>query len=245
MEIGELVELIISISLFLGITVSVILNEIRKYKYSSINYNHVNEESYQNYAKFYGNTIPKDDEFNDKLNNIYKLITKDKETDIKKIAESSNCTLEECVLKIRYLKNKRLLGDYYIDTNNFKLLPCSREDQKLLDKYKPFIYGSHLQINEIANLISNKGYKNIKELRDEVYNELKCLDDKGLINGIKIDDIDRKIIYYTIEKRKDNSGYESSHCPNCGAINDVEINGKVRCGYCKTIIKGSKYEENI
>ena len=217
----------------------------RDYNFEKIDRKHVNEESYQNYAKFYGNTVPCDKEFNNKLDIIYKLIIKDNESDIKKIAKKSNCTLEECVLKIKYLKNKRLLGDYYVDTNNFKLLPCSLEDQKLLDKYKPYIYGSHLQINEIANLISNKGYKDIHELRDEVYNELNYLDDNGLINGIKIDDIDRKIIYYTVEKKKENSSYESIHCPNCGAINDVEISGKVRCGYCKTIIKGSEYEENI
>lgn len=241
----DFLELIFYISLFLGLLIYAILKEIRRYKYSCINYDHVNEESYQNYAKFYGNTVPKDEEFNNKLDNIYSLIKNSRETDIKKIAKSSNCTLEECVLKIRYLKNKRLLGDYYVDTSNFKVLPCSIEDQKLLDKYKPFIYRSHLQINEIANLISNKGYKNIHELRDEVYNELNYLDDKGLLNGIKIDDIDRAIIYYTLEKKKSVSNYESIHCPNCGAINDVEVKSKVRCGYCKTIIKGSKYGENI
>ena len=241
----NIIELIFALSLFLGLLISVILKEIRKYRYSCINYNHVNEESFQKYAKFYGNTVPKDEKFDIKLNTIYELITKNKESDIKKIADSSDCTLEECVLKIKFLKNKRLLGDYYIDTSNMKLLPCNLEDQKLLDKYKPFIYRSHLQINEIANLISNKGYKSINELRDEVYNELNYLDDKGLLNGIKIDDVDRVIIYYTIEKRKVVSNYESIHCPNCGAINDVEVSGKVRCGYCKTIIKGSEYEENI
>ena len=240
-----LLELIFSISFFLGLLIYTVLKEIRKYRYSCINYDHVNEESYQNYAKFYGNTVPSDEEFNSKLNTIYDLIKKNEETDIKVIAKSSNCTLEECVLKIKYLKNKRLLGDYYIDTSNMKLLPCSVEDQKLLDKYKPFIYRSHLQINEIANLISNKGYKSISELRDEVYNELNYLDDKGLLNGIKIDDVDRVIIYYTIEKKKVVSNYESVHCPNCGAINDVEVRSKVRCGYCKTIIKGSEYGENI
>ena len=167
----NIIELIFALSLFLGLLISVILKEIRKYRYSCINYNHVNEESFQKYAKFYGNTVPKDEKFDIKLNTIYELITKNKESDIKKIADSSDCTLEECVLKIKYLKNKRLLGDYYIDTSNMKLLPCNLEDQKLLDKYKPFIYRSHLQINEIANMISNKGYKNIHELRDEVYKE--------------------------------------------------------------------------
>ena len=214
------------------------------FKNVKIDKKHVNEESYQNYAKFYGNTIPSDKKFNEKLNSILFLI-RNKEHSIRKIAEKSNCTLEECVLKIRYLKNKRLLGDYYIDTNNFILLPCSGEDQELLDKYKPYIYGSHLQVNEIANLVSNKGYKDIHELRDEVYNELKSLDDKGLLNGLKIDDVDRRIIYYTLEKRKYDTSYESIHCPNCGAINDVEVKGKCRCGYCSSIIKGSKYEENI
>ena len=205
---------------------------------------HLNQDSYQRYAKFYGIVIPNDEDFITKIKQIYKLINS-RENDIKKIAEKSNCTLEECVLKIKYLKNKRLLGDYYVDTNNFKLLPCSKEDQKLIDKYKAYIYGSHLQINDIANLIPNKGYKDISELRDEVFKELVYLDKKGLINGIKIDEVDRKIIYYTIEKRREHKGYESSNCPNCGAINDVEIDGKVRCGYCKTIVKGSEYEENI
>ena len=209
-----------------------------------INYDHVNEDSYQKYAKFYGNTIPGDADFNYKINIICDLVKKG-EYDIKKIAEKSNCTLEECVLKIRYLKNKRIIGDYYVDTNNFKLLPCSSEDQKLIEKYKPFVYGSHLQVDEIANVISNKNYKSIYDLRDEVYNELVYLNDKGLINGIKIDDVDRKIIYYTIEKRKVVEGYESVHCPSCGALNDVEINGKVRCSYCKTIIKSNSFDENV
>ena len=122
---NNVVMLIFYVSLFLGVLVCSILNVIRKYRYSYINKRHVNEESYQNYAKFYGNTVPSDEEFNNKLRVIYKLITKDNEMNIKKIARNSNCTLEECVLKIKYLKNKRLLGDYYIDTSNMKLLPCS------------------------------------------------------------------------------------------------------------------------
>ena len=234
---------LINFVLFIVVLILFIYNAVPNIK--RFNTKHLNEDSYQRYAKFYGNTVPKDDNYNEKLKTIYKLITKDKKTDIKKIAKDSNCTVEECVLKIKYLKNKRLLGDLYVDTNNFKLLPCSKEDQKLIEKYRAYIYGSHLQIDEIANMIPNKGYKDISELRDEVFKELVYLNKKGLINGIKIDEVDRKIIYYTIEKRKESKGYESVNCPNCGAINDVEINGKIRCGYCKTIIKGSEYEENI
>ncbi len=79
--------------------------------------NSVNEDSYQKYAKFYGDIVPTDDDFDTKVNNILKCI-KNGETDIKVMAKESHCTYPECVLKIKYLKNKRLIGDYYIDTNN-------------------------------------------------------------------------------------------------------------------------------
>ena len=228
--------IIMGIVLFL-----IVYGDKRKTK---LDFKNVNEESFQKYAKFYGSIIPSDDRFNDKLKSIFDLI-RNGEYDIKKIAKESDCTLEECVLKIKYLKNKRLIEDFYIDTNNLKLIVCNEEDQKLLDKYKPYIYNSHLQIDEIANVITNKGYKDIKKLRDEVFNELVYLDKKGLINGIKIDEIDKKIIYYTIEKRKKHEGLESVHCVNCGALVDVEISGKTRCGYCKNIVKGTKYEDDV
>lgn len=228
----------------IGLIAVFILSTFQDYSHSKFRAQNLNQESYQKYAKFYGNTIPKDEEFNNKINIISDLVQKG-EHDIKNIAEKSNCTIEECILKIRYLKNKRILGDYFIDTNNLKLLACSLEDQKLLEKYKAYIYGSHLQIDEMANVISNKNYKSINDLKDEIYNELVYLNNKGLINGIKIDDIDRKIIYYTIEKRKVVEGYESVHCPNCGAINDVEINGKVRCSYCKSIVKSNSFDKNM
>ena len=203
-----------------------------------IDVKHANQNSYQKYAKFYGEYVPNDQNFDWKLNEICILITQKSMTDIKKIAEMSQCSVPECILKIRYLKNKRYIGDYYIDTVHLQLVPCSEDDQLLLEKYKPFVYGSHLQINDIANVINNPKYLTIQELRDKVYKEIKYLYDKGLINGIKLDTIDREIIYYSIEKRKVDSDVESVHCPNCGALNDVDIRGKVRCGYCKSIIRG-------
>ena len=207
---------------------------------------HINENSYQKYAKFYGEYVPTDHSFDQKLNMIYDLIVNRNNTDIRKMAETSHCSLTECILKIRYLKNKRMIGDYYIDTINMLLLPCSSEDQKLLDQYKPFIYGSHLQIQEIANVMNNPGYLTIQELRDMVSKDIQYLYDKGLLNGIKIDPIDKTIIYYTIEKKKAMSDKESVHCPNCGALNDVDIFGKVRCGYCQGIIRGkNNYDEGI
>ncbi|MBQ6404724.1 MAG: hypothetical protein IJJ63_01600 [Bacilli bacterium] len=211
-----------------------------------IDVKHVNQNSYQKYAKFYGEYVPNDQNFDWKLKQIFNLITHNKITDIKKIAEMSQCGVPECILKIRYLKNKRYIGDYYIDTVNLQLLPCSEEDQLLLEKYKPFVYGSHLQINEIANVINNPNYLTIQELRKKVYQDIKYLYDKGLINGIKLDTIDRQILYYSVEKRKVDTDIESVHCPNCGALNDVDIRGKVRCGYCQTIIRGREsMEEGI
>ncbi len=204
-----------------------------------IDIKHVNENSFQRFAKFFGKIFPKEDNFDEKLNNIYLLIKNQKITDINKIAEMTSCTLPECVLKIKYLKNKRLIDDYYIDTNNMKLFPCSEEDQKLLDKFKPFIYGSHTQIAEFVNLIPNPKLIPMEQYKKVLLDELLYLDKKGLLNGVKIDDIDGEIIYYTLEKIKVVKNMETIHCPNCGALNDVEITGKVRCSYCNSIVVGS------
>lgn len=115
----------------------------------------VNQDSYQRYAKFYETVVPQDQHFNDKMNKIYEQIEINKKKDIKKIAASAGCTYEECILKIRYLKNKR-------------------------------------QINEV----------------------------------------DKELVYYTIEKRKKEKDYISISCDNCGALNDVNRGSKVRCAYC-------------
>lgn len=220
---------------------------IRMYGKSSdvkLDLSHINEDSFQRYAKFFGSTIPTDDEFLKKLNSIYIAVIKDHDTKISSIAKKSNCSSEECVLKIRYLKNKRMLGDFYIDALHDELVMCSEEDSKLLEKYKPYIYHSHLQIDEIANLLPNKDYLDNKSMQDKVFEELNYLDNKGLLNGLIIDDIDRTITYYTIEKKKTNKGFESVHCNNCGALCDVQVDGKGRCDYCNSIVYGSGVDHN-
>ena len=249
MRKGYLMEIlviryIISIICIIAIGVVILVKgKSNSFYRNKIDKRHVNEESFQNYAKFYGKTIPSDVYFDHKLQVIYQSIVRDHMTSIRKISEKSDCALTECVLKIKYLKNKRLLGDYYIDTTHYQILPCSVADQALLDKYKPYIYGSHLQIDEMAKYVANPKYLSFHDLKDEVYQELKYLDKKNLLNGLKIDDIDRIIIYYSIEKRKTSTDFVSTHCPNCGAINDVDKHGKTRCKYCKTILVGSEYEE--
>lgn len=200
------------------------------------------------YFGFYKNSVKeleihdskKDSEFLSKCNIIYHLIIIDKLYDIKIIAKKANSTIEECILKIKYLIKNGYIKEYYVDTNNFLLLKVTQKDLELLNKYEPYIYNSQLQINEISNVISNNNKENIKEI---IYNDLLYLSKKNLLNGIVIDEIDRKIIYKPEENKKNNNDYESVKCPNCGALNDVNSYEKVRCQYCRNIIKGSKYEE--
>ena len=198
--------------------------------------NEFNENSFQRFAKFYGETIPSDAEFNNKLNKICSLI-KGGETDIKKIAELSSCTEAECVFKIKYLKNKRMIEDYNIDTFKMRLYTLNAEDERLLKKYNTFLYGTHPQIDVIAHILAKQENKTVDEEKEIIFKELKYLDDRNLLNGIKINDVDKKLIYYTVEKRK-TSNLLTVHCPNCGALNDIDEGNKTRCAYCNTIIEG-------
>ena len=223
--------------------VFMIIINLRKNRKKYIDINHVNENSFQHYAKFYGEIVPSDSKFDSRINNMIILINDKKITDIKKLSELTKYSLPECVLKIKYLKNKRLIEDYYIDTVYMQLLPCSKEDQILLDKYKPYIYGNHSQIVEFAHLIPNPNGLSFDDHKKRIFEELNSLDEKGLLNGIKINDVNGEILYYTIEKRKTVLNIETVHCPNCGSLNDVEVNNQTRCGYCQTIINGSKYTD--
>ena len=173
------VILLISCFLLVAALFVIIKSSNKKEIPQKIDTTHVNENSFQNYAKFYGEIVPSDADFNQKLNSIYTLVKNQKMTDINKIALLSSCSPTECVLKIRYLKNKRLLDDLYIDTVNMKLMHCSLEDQKLLDKYKPYIYGTHTQIDEFVNLMPNPECLSINDLKNKALEELIYLDKKS------------------------------------------------------------------
>lgn len=203
----------------------------------------VNQESYQRYAKFFDNIVPQDAKFDAKMNKIYNLIEVDKKTDIKEIAEKSSCTYEECILKIKYLKNKRQLGTYHIDHKRGKILPCTQEEYQLIEKYKPYIYYNHLSIDEIANRMPGVTRENLEETKEKIYREIYDLYDSNLLNGIKINEVDKEIIYYTIEKRKKEKDFITIRCENCGALNDVNRGSKVRCQYCDTIIEDKVVDE--
>ena len=214
---------------------------IEKYRRKKI-LKSISEDSYQKYAKFYGDVVPTDDDFDTKVNVILDMIKKG-ESDIKEMAKQSHCTYPECVLKIKYLKNKRLIGDYYIDTNNLRIFPCDKNDEDLLNKYKVSIYNKHLSVEEMADyLYKIDPYNHTKEeYIDSVFGDLKYLDSKGLLNGVVLNEVDKTIKYYSIEKKKE-TDLVTVHCPNCGALNELDIDSKVRCSYCNTIITINKAE---
>lgn len=203
----------------------------------------VNQPSYQRYAKFYDNIVPEDEDFENKINKIYNLIEVDKLRDIKKIAEKAGCTYEECTLKIKYLKNKRQLGTYHLDHKSGQIYPCTEEEYNLIEKYKPYIYYNHFSIDEIARRMPGVTRDNLPQVKEKIYDEIYDLYDSNLLNGIKINEVDKEIIYYTVEKRKKEKDFITMRCPNCGALNDLNRGSKVRCAYCGTIIEDIVNEE--
>ena len=208
----------------------------------NMNKTKISDDSYKKYAKYYDYIEPSDSNFDKKVDKIYDLIINENVNDIEFIAQESGCTFEECVMKIRYLKNKRVIGDYYIDLITKTIKLCSLEEQKLLEKYSKYLYNQHLQVSEIALKMPSTTYQNIQEAKDQVYKDLLYLYEKGLLNGIKLNSVDYAISYYTIDKRKKNLELITVKCPNCGALNDLYKYGKVRCEYCETIIED---KENI
>lgn len=202
-----------------------------------MNQNNINEWSYKRYAKFYDRVELFDEKFQEKINKIYDLIMIDKATDLELIARESGCSLEECVMKIRYLKNKREIGDLYIDVVNKEIKHCSEEDQVLLDKYTRYIYNDHLSIKDMALKNKTATFATLPFIEDQIYKELKYLDSKCLLNGISLNDVDKEIVYYSVEKHKKEKDFITMSCPNCGAINDINRGSKIRCEYCNTIIE--------
>lgn len=200
----------------------------------------ISEFSFQKYAKFYGDTVLFDNEFNYKINKIYDLIINKKYTNIEEIANESHCTIDECILKIKYLKNKRIIGDYYINHITKEIKKCSKEDKALLNKYVPYIYGQHFQIDEIATHLPGTTIKTKKKVEDQIYKDLKYLYDKDLINGLIINDVDRTIKYYSVEKKLKAKDYVTMQCEHCGALNDVRRGNKTRCEYCNSIIENKE-----
>lgn len=94
----------------------------------------------------------------------------------------------------------------------------------------------------MASRLPGASIANLEKYKEQVFNELKMLYDKDLINGVKLNEVDKEILYYTVEKRKKEQDFISMRCGNCGAINDVNRGGKTRCEYCNTIMEDNTIE---
>ena len=167
---------------------------------------------------------------------IQQLVLDEEKESIEEIARLSNCKYSECVLKLKYLMNKRVLDGYYIDKINKTIKTCSVEDSNLVKKYSDFIYQKNLQIDEMAKEIPNYNNKPLQILEEDIYRDIKYMYDKSLINGIKIDETNKKIIYYTVEKKKTAQWCVTLNCPNCGALVNVPKKNSEKCSYCNTVV---------
>lgn len=200
----------------------------------------INEWSFQRFARFFGFDTQKDEEFENKINTIEKLLEEDKLTDLNEIAEKSGCSYDECIVKIMYLKNKRRIEEYYIDKINGIIQECTKEDLKLIEKYTSYIYGKHCQIREMVLTMPGVNINNLEDKINETYNEIEYLYDKNLLNGIILNKVDKTIKYYHLEKHKNENNLETLNCPNCGALVDVNIGSKEKCRFCDTIVESKK-----
>ena len=203
----------------------------------------INEWSYQRFGNFYGENILPDKLFSPKISKVLDCIKKKEMESIEEIAKEANCTYDECLIKIKYLKNKRALGDYYIDYINKRVSKCEPKDLEILNKYREDIYFNHASIEEMAYTQSKKSDKSLEELKEEVYNDIVYLFNKGVLNGIKLDNEKKTIIYYTVEKKKIALYYNSINCPYCGVLIEVPKGGSEICSYCNNKVDDIKKEK--
>ena len=202
----------------------------------------ISEWSYQRYCQFLGYDLLGDPNFDDKIDAIYEQVNTYNEEKIEKIAEKSGCTVSECILKLKYLKNKRWIdSSYYINVATKEIKKCTEQDLNLLNKYYEMVYLKEYQVKEM--LIDLK--KEDETITDtDIFSELKYLCNNSLLNGIILDEDNKEIVYYTKEKRKKASFLVTLKCPNCGALVDVPKFNSGKCGYCNTIVEDT-YSEKV
>lgn len=196
---------IVEILIFLIIiTILIFINErkIKNKNKKKLDISQIPENDYQNYAKFYGKNIPIEENYQIQMNIIYDLIVNNNEKNIKKISKKTQCNIDECILKIRYLKTKDLIDNYVIDNLNYKLIETSFEEKTLVLKYSDYLYKKNLQIKEIAEIIPRNQGQNIQQIHQKIYNDLISLYNKSLLDNLIINKETGYINYY-INKNND------------------------------------------
>lgn len=216
MNLFEWGELFFYIIILIGSIISTIYAAYRRKEHKHITEIRKKEaiENKNNMEK----ELEKDKEFHIKNSMIVRLITDDKIRDIKEIAKKSNCTLEECFLKIKYLEEKKRIPNIHLNTRAYTLIECSPEDEMLLQKYTPYLNNRKFEVHR----------KN-----EFKYEELLYLYKKDLIPEIEIDEENKTIIFLDLHRTDD---LVTIVCSNCGSINDVNRNSKCKCKYCQSVI---------
>ena len=234
----------VNVLIYLGVLLLIIFltryfsNSVKK-----VNNNNSSQDAYQQYAKFSGTTTHYDKSFDQKVNQIINLVKYNKVTNIKDIAKEVNCTLEATILIISYLENIKVFDNIHIDKKNYQIIDCCAEDEKLIKKYTPYIYYNHFSIEEIATKVRMTNHYQLEDVINQVYDELTYLIDNDLVHGVKIDPVDRKIIYLSTGKDKTSKSRDfiTINCPRCGALNDINRGIKTRCLYCNSILEDEKH----
>lgn len=229
-----------SLILFIFIFIlSILVIFTRKNGFKSTYSNKTSQENYQHYARFYDSDAEYDSNFARKLNRIIQLVKYQKADDLKEIAGEVGCTLEEVILKINYLENSKILNNIHIDRKTYKIIECTPEDEKLIKKYTPYIYYNHYTLEEIATKVRRTVHYSKEEVEQDVFDELTYLINNDLVHGLKLDPVDRKIIYLAVDKNKTKHSKDlvTINCPRCGALNDINRGCKTRCLYCNSIIE--------
>lgn len=195
-------EWLIEILIFLFIIcILIYVNElkIKNKNNKKLDLNGIPEQAFKNYAQFWGYNIDNDINYQKKMEVIYHLIINKNQQNIKKIATKSKCSYDECIIKIKYLKHKKLINNYCIDNSTAKLIDSSFEDKKILEKYNKYLEQKNLQINQLAAVVPNSFATNTQEATEQVFNDLVYLEQKNLLDDIRIDKLNRYIYYYSEE----------------------------------------------
>jgi hypothetical protein len=89
---------------------------------------------------------------------------------------------------------------------------------------------------------SKENDKSFDEIRNEIFDDIKYLFNREILNGIKLDYEKKEIIYYSIEKKKTARFYNSINCSRCGALVEVPKGGSTTCDYCDNLVADVKEE---
>jgi len=195
---------IIEIVIFLLIIfILILINEknIKKKNKKNLDMTNIQEINYQKYAQFFGHNVSTDENYENKMNIIYDLITNYKEKNIKKIAKKSKCSIDECILKIKYLKTNDLIDNYVIDYLNHKLVETTLEEKTLVLKYSEYLYKKNLQIPEMAQVMPRTQGEDIQQMQRKIYNDLINLYDKSLLDNLTINKETGYINYCQVDKK--------------------------------------------